>query len=253
MRARALGLLLALGVLLPLALSAPAAAAPAAAPARAQATVRTQAAGALPVSVLVSDLRPRAPRPGGDLQVLGALVNTGPDRLRDLQVRVRVGSRLIRRGQLRLADAIPPATFPRRDLPLGGDLAPGRRLDLDVRVRVDDLRLGADGVYPLQLEVRALRGASAVPVVVGSVGTALPWFGDREVDPLRIAWVWPLVDEPRLTPREDLLDDELAEQLAADGRLGRSLRAGRAGETGQCPAAAQAPSGRRSARRAPPP
>lgn len=225
---------LALGTLAALTLQPLAAAAPAG-PALAQAPETA------PVGLQVSDLRPRAPRPGGSLQVVGSMTNAGGEPVRDLQVRIGVGGRLSSRAQLAQADAAPPLVVPRTVLPLDRDLAPGERADLDVRVDVDDLRLHADGVYPLRVEVRGLRGTSGLRTTVGTVSTYVPWFADREVDPLRIAWVLPLVDRPRQAPSGALVDDVLAESLAPAGRLGRLLRAGRAADAGQCPAAAQAP------------
>lgn len=193
-----------------------------------------------PLTLTVSDLRPRAPVPGGDLQVVGNLSNTGTDPLHDLQLRVRLGNRLASRGELHQADVIEPSYHdPRavRELP---DLAPGAQEPLDLRVPVDDLRLGADGVYPLELEVRGLRGASTVRAQLAAVSTYLPWFATTTVDPLRIAWLWPLVDEqPRRGPREVMLDDVLATSLTREGRLGQSLAAARTGESGVCPAAPQ--------------
>ena len=188
-----------------------------------------------PVTLTVDDLRPRAPRPGDDLQVVGAVRSAGAEPLRDVRLRVLVGSALISRGQLRNAELQEP--FLRevevQELP---DLAPGQQVELDVRLPVDRLPLAADGVYPFALEVQARQGDGAV-ARLGGVRTYLPWFGSRPVDPLRIAWLWPLVDQPRMGPAEALLDDVLADSLAQDGRLGSSLAATRAGEDGDCPPA----------------
>jgi len=186
-----------------------------------------------PVEVVVDDLRPRAPRPGDDLQVLGSLRSTSAEPVRDLEVRVLVGDVLISRGQLRSADVADPLLFPRDAQPLP-DLAPEAQAPLDLRLPVDLLRLTADGVYPLAVEVHGRLGDDASGRL-GGVRTYVPWFGGRTVDPLRIAWLWPLVDQPRTGPSEVLLDDELATSLAAGGRLGSSLAAARAGEAGQCP------------------
>lgn len=220
------------GVLLTLLLLLLLAAAPAAAQVPAPPGTAVQLA---PVTVTVDDLRPRAPRPGDDLQVVGAVRSEGAAPLRDVRLRVLVGSALISRGQLRNADLQEP--FLRevdvQELP---DLAPGQQVELDVRLPVDRLPLDVDGVYPLALEVQGRQGDGAVERL-GGVRTYLPWFGSRTVDPLRIAWLWPLVDRPRMGPAEALLDDVLADSLAQDGRLGGSLAAARDGEDGDCPPA----------------
>ncbi len=233
--ARAARTALALGALLASALPATATAAPAAGPAITS-----------PLTVSVSDLRPRSPQPGGDLQVVGTVTNTGGEALRDLQLRVRVGGRLATRGDLRQADVVPPTYREPRVLRPLPDLEPGAQLPLDLRVLVDDLRLGDDGVYPLQVEVRGLRGRSVAREQLGLVSTYLPWFGTTTVDPLRIAWLWPVVDQPRRGPREVMLDDVLATALSDQGRLGRSLAAARSGESGGCPPPAEPAPDRRT-------
>ena len=245
-RPRLAAALLLLALLLPVLAGLPAAQAQTpspAAPSPAAPSPDDPAAVADPVTVTVDDLRPRAPRPGDDLQVLGSVRSTSSGRLTDVQVVVRVGGVLISRGALHDADAGEPLWSDRdvQDLP---DVAAGGQLALDVRLPVDRLGLTADGVYPLQLEVRGRHG-SQVAEPLAAVRTYLPWFGDRTVDPLRIAWLWPLVDQPRLGPDEVLLDDVLADSLDAEGRLGRSLAASRAGESG-CPAAAEPAPGKRA-------
>lgn len=206
-----------------------------------------------PVHVSVSDLLPRAPVPGDDLQVLGTVTNTGTQPLHDLQLRIRIGNRLINRGELRAADTTAQTYRDPRSVQPLGNLAPGQQLPLDLRARIDDLRLGLDGVYPLQVEVRGLRGASTTREQLGQVATYLPWFGPIAVDPLRIAWVWPVVDQPREAPLETLLDDTLATSVAPGGRLGRSLLAARSGESSPCPPAPEPGAGRTVAAPPPPP
>ena len=196
-----------------------------------------------PVTITVDDLRPRAPRPGDDLQVVGRLESTALEPLTDLEVRVLVGGVLISRGQLANAELGQPLLSP-RGTQEAADLAPGGSAPLDLRLPVDQLQLGADGVYPLAVEVHGRRGEGAVQARLGGVRTWLPWFGGRSVDPLRLAWLWPLVDEPRAGPSEELLDDALARSLSADGRLGRSLAAARRGEPGDCPPAPEPARGR---------
>ena len=197
------------------------------------------------VTLTVTDLRPLAPRPGDDLVVLGTLGNEGDTPLRDVQVQVGVGARRDTRSALRVADGQTPYYAPvgtPTDLP---DLEPGGQRPIDVRVPVDDLPLSLDGVYPLQVEVLGRRG-DGVAEQLTAVQTYLPWFGTTEVDPLRVAWLWPLVDVPRQRPDGALADDELARALAAEGRLGRSLRASRAAEAGGCPAAVTTRKGARA-------
>ena len=231
MRARPRRAGLALAALLATAVPAAAPAVPAAA------TVagpdRAGIAEPAPVRLTVADLRPRAPQPGGDLQLVGTLSNAGPQAATDLELLVRVGNRLSTRSELSRADTSPPV-YRDRAVQQVADLPSGAQLPVDLRVAVDELRLGADGVYPLQVELRGRRAGSRTRERLAVVPTYLPWFRTTALDPLRIAWLWPLVDRPRMGPREVFLSDELAASLQPDGRLGRSLTAARAGEAGSC-------------------
>lgn len=181
-------------------------------------------------ALTVSELTPRAPRPGQQLQVTAVLTNGGDERLRDLQVRVRVGARLASRGALDRADAA-PSTYTNRAVQAVPDVEAGAQAAVSVQVAVDDLRLSAAGVYPLQLEMRGVRGSAGARETLDAVSTYLPWFGGGTVDPVRIAWLWPLADQPRLGPDDIMVDDELASSLAPTGRLGSSLAVARSSGT----------------------
>ncbi len=205
-----------------------------------------------PVAVEVVTLAPRAPQTGGRLQVRGTLTNTGSSPVQDLRVALRVGDRLRSRSELAEADDEGVAT---RRVPgtvlslLDVVLAPGTSAPFDLRTDVDELRLGGDGAYPLEVEVRGRvdRGSSGI---VGLASTFLPWFASPPSGTTRLAFVWPLVTPPVAGPRRTdrgpvLLDERLAEELAPQGRLGRSLRAARGVEEGECdrPPADAEPSG----------
>ncbi len=192
------------------------------------------AAPAAPVTIQVDELVPRAPQPGDELHVSGTITNTGTEPLQALQLRLRVGGRLATRSELALTDTQPPSyrdVRATRPLP---DLQVGASTPLDLLVPVDDLRLGTIGVYPVQLEVRGVRGSVGARDTLGAVATYLPWFAGTPVDPLRLAWVWPVADAPHLAPRGAMVDDTLAGSLAPQGRLARSLAAARAGQTSRC-------------------
>ncbi len=189
-------------------------------------------------TLTVTELRPHVLTEDGTVQVLGTLTNDGRVPLTALEVDVRVGARVDSRSLLRGQDDSPPSSTRRARVQLASDLAPGQTQDVDLRVAVDDLGLRGDGVYPLVLDVRGSAlssGGPAAPEQVATVRTDLPWFGAvGDLDPLRIAWVVPLVDRPRVSPDGVFLDDELATSLAPDGRLGRLLAGARAGGAGRC-------------------
>jgi hypothetical protein len=193
-----------------------------------------------PAQILITKLAPRAPLdPEGFFQVRGVLVNHGSETLHELTVRLRRGDKLSTRGELATADREEPLTPTRVGrTPVRAavqDLAPGASTTFDIRIRVSQLRLGAIGVYPLKVEARARFGDAGTIDSVGGITTFLPWFPDGPPHgKIRIAWLWPLVDQPRRGPREVMLDDELSTSFSAGGRLDRMLRSAADGARGGC-------------------
>jgi hypothetical protein len=175
----------------------------------------------------------------GFFRVTGKVVNRGSQPLHELTVRLRRGGVLTTRGELATADQEGPATPDRVGrTPVRAaaqDLPPGASTTFDLRIRVSQLALGPIGVYPLKVEARAQFGDSGSVTPVGNVVTYIPWFPDGAPrGRIRIAWLWPLVDQPRRGPREVMLDDELATAMRAGGRLDRMLRAAADGQKGGC-------------------
>lgn len=194
-----------------------------------------------PIRVVVSDILPRHPRPGGGVQVLGQLKNTGSRTVTDLRVRLQVGERIGTRGELHHADADrPPTSLRAFARPASRTLRPGETTTFDVRTAVEQLGLGGLGVYPLDVVARGNAGDG-----VDSLGLApswLPWFGTLTPRPTRVAVVWPLTDSPHLRPDGTLSGDDLATSLAREGRLGRLLAAARGALLPRCgPGVARVP------------
>ncbi|GAC1439251.1 MAG: hypothetical protein NVSMB55_00040 [Mycobacteriales bacterium] len=201
-----------------------------------------------PAQVIVTTLAPRAPMdPGEFFRVAGSIVNRGSVPLHSLTVRLRRGDPLISRGQLAAADVDPPATATRVGrTPVHAttsDLAPGASTTFDIRIRVSQLQLGVIGVYPLRIEARGQVGDNPDVGPVGRVQTLIPWNPDGAPHgKIRVAWLWPLVDQPRRGPREIMLDDELARSFRRGGRLDRMIRSAADGaKGGQCDAPAPGP------------
>ncbi len=201
----------------------------------------TSASEESPVQVDVTTLLPSAPTTEDEtLQLRGVLTNCGSEPLTGLTVRLARGNRLITRRAL--ADATDePVVGDLRLPPVEAeltDLAPGQATRFDLRARVGDLQLGrANGVFPLAVQARArYDGTARAPV--GLAATFLPWFPDGPIAPTRVAWLLPLVDQPRRAPGEVLLDDQLDSLLAMTperrGRLGEMLLAGVEGGKGEC-------------------
>ena len=199
-----------------------------------------------PVLVDVRTLAPRAPLTGEQpFQVAGLLVNCGREPLRDLEVRLGVGARLDSRSAVGRADDEPVVGSRRLvEPPAQTDLPPGGSTPFDLRLPVADLRLGStNGVFPLTVQARAKVGDERARLQVGLAHTFLPWFPDGAVAPTRLAWLLPLVDEPRTAPGGVLLDDALDGLLEDDparpGRLHRALQSGVTGGAAACDPPAQ--------------
>lgn len=202
-----------------------------------------QQAAPAAVEVKVTTLSPRGPLTGDEaFQVTGQLVNRGPVAVTDLRLRLLVDDVLRSRGELARSAAQPGTGTPRGALtpPPVDTLEPGGSTTFDLRLRVRDLGLAQLGVYPLAVQARGRLSTERSPGPLGQASTFVPWFPDGPPRTTRIAWLWPLVDTPRRTPTETLLDPALEQSLADGGRLGDLLSAARTAAPGACdqPAAA---------------
>jgi hypothetical protein len=81
-----------------------------------------------------------------------------------------------------------------------------------------------DRIYPLYFAAHST-DISGADVVVGATETFVPAFGDTpHPAPVRVAWVWPLLEQPhRLIGDDTFSDDDLA-YLVSGGRLDRALQ-----------------------------
>jgi len=171
-----------------------------------------------PIRVVVTDILPRNPRPGGAVQVLGVLRNTGSREITDLRVRLQVGEAIQFRGELHNADADrPPTSLRVGTRPVLRSLAPGAATRFDLRATVGELGLREVGVYPVDVVARGNAGDGLDSL--GIAPTWLPWFGTVSPRRTRVAVVWPLTDVSHRNVDGTLRDDELARSLDEKGRL----------------------------------
>lgn len=194
-----------------------------------------------PVQVLVTEVLPRNPRPGGAVQVLGRLRNTGTREITDLRVRLQVGDPITTRSELHSADADRPPTSRRAVArPASRTLAPGQSTTFDLRATVAELGLDRLGVYPVDVVARGNAGDGVDSL--GLAPTYLPWFGALSPQRTRVAVVWPLTDVSHVRPDGTLRDDDLATALAPGGRLHGLLTAARTALVPRCgPGVARTP------------
>jgi hypothetical protein len=197
----------------------------------------------LPLSVQLTGLRPYSPQPGGTLRLSGLLHNNADVRISQLSVQLllshsKVGSRGEFDDYADTPDGEPPpdaVAVSAATVTLAAD-----ELDVDgsegftVKVAVDDLQpLESWQVYELAVAVSGLPADSVtgVPATVGRLRTFLPYAPADAAgvgSPTHVAWLWPLADRPHRLDATAWVDDDLAPQLAADGRLGALVAAARA-------------------------
>ncbi|MEU2347667.1 DUF6049 family protein [Modestobacter sp. NPDC049651] len=178
-----------------------------------------------PLRVVLGRLEPRTVTPGAVVQVAGTLVNESDQTYRDLAVRLQRGDLLSTRGALAadLADPGDADSLATAFRPLDFDLAPGESQPFSFEVGADELQLPADGVYPLLVNVNAT-GDSGLTERAGELSTYLVAQPAQPVHRTTVAWLWPLTDRPHRDADGSFTDDDLAAEVARNGRLERAVR-----------------------------
>jgi hypothetical protein len=187
-----------------------------------------QLGGTAPVSMAITSVSPAYAQPGQTVTVSGTLTNTSSSALSGLSVQLSSSSTPFGyRGELQqyadgdLSD----------DSPVGGAaaflseaVAPHATVSWSVPLNPADAGITSTfGVYPLA--AAAYSGFAELAVS----RTFLPfWPGTTGQDPAvqQIAWIWPLIDQPRQGVCAGLLNNGLQGSLSAGGRLSGLLAAG---------------------------
>ncbi|TYP86437.1 DUF6049 family protein [Blastococcus xanthinilyticus] len=190
--------------------------APAAAPDEAATTVG-------PVRIDVARFEPRTVTPGSLITLTGTLTNTGSEPITDLAVRLQRGD--VRTDRPALAEAVrdpdPATTVQPAFAPLDFELAPGESEEFSYTLDSAELRLDADGVYPVLFNVNGTVGGDDE-----RVGELATFLAQQPVEPTArttVAWLWPLSERTHRTAAGAFADDELTESVSAGGRLDRAL------------------------------
>jgi Family of unknown function (DUF6049) len=215
----AMALCAAVAMTVPLALcAAPAASAAAAQP-----------GGPPPVSLAITSVSPAYARPGQTVTVSGTVTNTTAAPITGMTVQL-LSSATPFGSRSELQEFA--AGYPLPDYPVPGTsvpvttLAPRASTAWSIRLPVNRIGMTGFGVYPL-----AAQASSAAGAVLDTDNTFLPfWPGKKAADPQPddIAWIWPLIDQPRQAVCAALLNNGLAASLEGGGRLAGLLAAGAA-------------------------
>ena len=194
----------------------------------ASAAAAGQPDGAPPVSLGITSVSPAFAQPGQRVTVSGTLTNNSAAPMTGLSVQLRSsGTPLGSRGELQayadgndLTDSLVPGAG--KTLP--GTLRPGTTVSWSVVLQPGQIPMTTFGVYPLAAQAD---NSSLAPLTVSR--TFLPfWPGKRAPDPKpqQIAWLWPLIDQPRQTLCAGLTSNGLARSVANGGRLAGLLDVG---------------------------
>jgi hypothetical protein len=178
-----------------------------------------------PVHVVLGRLEPRTVTPGAVLEVSGTLVNESDKTYRDLSVRLQRGDVLTTRAALAtdVADPDDATAATTGFQPVDGELDPGGSLPFRFQGSSDELQLTGDGVYPLLVNVNGT-GTGGQTERVGELSTYLVSQPVQPVHRTAVAWLWPFTDRPHRNADGAFTDDDLAGEVARNGRLERLVR-----------------------------
>lgn len=187
------------------------------------ATATATAAPAASVTITVAAITPSFPGPTSEpLTLSGDVVNSGRHAVSLGQIQLWLDrTRLTSRGAL--SDALTSgdkdgAPVSGAQVKLATTLAPGGRVSWRVSAPTKTLGLRQNGVYPMSVVAVDAGGDR-----LGDVRTALPWMSaGKDYAPTRIAMLWPLADQPRMTGEGKVNQDGTLSDpvLTDDGLIG---------------------------------
>ena len=206
--------------------AAPAGPVPAAAPSTAPSTATDDTSDAdRPVQIEVSDFEPRTLAPDAVISITCTLTNTGDTTISHLALRLQRGAAYATRAELTAADRVPdPATtVVPAFTPVPGSLEPGDSITFTYTLPAAALQVGTAGVYPALLNANgSIQGTERR---VGQLATYLVQPPTTPTARTAVAWLWPLVDRTHRNAAGRFTDDDLARDVASNGRLNRDLAA----------------------------
>lgn len=193
------------------------------------------------VSVAIDTLSPTAPTDGDTLTVSGTVTNNGKQAVTAAHVGLRVGPELNTRSSIDTVtddrDSLQGATGSE----IGGKyvakfakLTPGVAEPFSISVPVDELDLGDAGVYQFAVSLSGRTSAQPWDQPLGIQRTFLPWQADEADTKTKTTFLWPLISTVHMTAETGsnaqqtpvFLNDDLAEEISAGGRLDQMLSLG---------------------------
>jgi hypothetical protein len=198
-----------------------------------------QPAAQPPASIFITGMNPQWASASSTITVTGTLRNTS-GQAGQLTVQLLYSPTPVGTVAQLQADASQPETT-LATTPLSAPtwqtkrpLSAGASVDWSIKVRASALNMTNFGVYPLAAQAFAQDGT----LLGTSTTTYLPYEPDRKgayassrPAPAKIAWLWPLIDEPLLNEPwqgncSGAQATALVQSLGSDGRLGELVQAG---------------------------
>jgi hypothetical protein len=193
---------------------------------QAQASTAARAGG---VSLAIDSVTPQLAEPGKTITVTGTITNGTGTPLAGLGLQLYSSqawftTRDAMKAYAAGTESQPVSPAGNLDM-ISSGVRPGGTVTWHVQFSTADAGFTQFGVYPLQAVLAGLPGTQ-----VPAARTLLPyWPGSSQgISKLKIAWVWPLVDQPHRQACPALTSNSLAQSVAAGGRLNDLLAAGTA-------------------------
>lgn len=182
-----------------------------------------------PVRVTLTGLAPVSLTDATSLSVSGKISNSGLENLRDVEVRLTISSQpLPDRRSLRsgaeIGTTLETVPLYESTQSVARVLRPGAKRQYRLSAMKGSIPLSGPGVYVLGVEVTGV-GSSGL-VILGSTYTLLPYLPEP-VEPVNVAWLWPLTGWPAQTANGVLVDDKPSKEISSGGRLTNLLEVGR--------------------------
>ncbi|MPY60007.1 DUF6049 family protein [Streptomyces spongiae] len=201
-----------------------------------------EATGSNTVDVSLDSLAPTVPTDGDTITVSGTVRNNGKQPVTSAHVGVRVGGTVS--GRSAIDEAAKRTRFNQYTdgTEVGGKyvekfsrLTPGVAQSFSISVPVEELDLGADGVYQLGVSLTGRTAATPYDQVLGIQRTFLPWQPDEANSKTKTTYLWPLLSTSHLTaetgPGEQqtpvFQNEDLADEISRGGRLDQLLSLGK--------------------------
>ena len=185
-------------------------------------------AGAGSVSVTIDSMNPQVATAGATVTLTGTVTNGTRQTQGGMEVQLYTSATpFSSRDQMDsyLAHGVNGLTPAGGLVPIPASLAPGATAPWSASFQVTTQGISAFGVYPVTAQLQDFGGN-----LLSSGQTLLPfWPGRRAaglLSPLKISWLWPLIDQPHHQVCAALTNNGLAAGLKPGGRLSALLTAG---------------------------